>query len=164
MIALLAANALALLETTLAQNNSATTALEQICAAHHWQGPVTATLVKNADALPAPDTDETLNSQGAGYRHVRLSCNGHILSEAHNWYAPERLTQDMAQTLATTDTPFGKTVAALGFTRHPLAAKRGALPGCPTTTVLSHRALLSLPDGRPLALVLECYTPASLGQ
>jgi len=164
MILLLAASALAQLETTLAAQDSATAALAQICTAHHWQGPVTATPEKGEDALPPPDLDETLGSQGPKYRHVRLSCGGHILSEAHNWFAPEALTPAMAQTLATSDTPFGKVVAPLGFTRHRLTAKHGPIPGCPKPTVLSHRALLRLPDGRPLALVLECYQPASLGQ
>jgi len=163
MILLLAASALAQLETTLAAQDSATAALAQICAAHHWQGSVTATRVKNADALPAPDVDETLGSQGAEYRHVRLSCGTHVLSEAHNWYAPERLPPAMAHTLATTDTPFGKVTATLGFKRERIAAKRGPLPGCPKDTVLSHRALLRLPDGSALALVIECYTPAALG-
>jgi hypothetical protein len=99
-----------------------------------------------------------------GYRHVRLSCGPVVLSEAHNWYLPSRLTPAMNTALATSDTPFGKVAAPLHFTRLALDARRGRAPSCPANTVLSHRALLRLPDGRPLALVVECYTAANLRQ
>lgn len=156
-------------EATLATQDSATAALGQWCAARHLADPaaISAALVKGADALPPPDLDETLNlpsDQEAGYRHVRLSCGGKVLSEAHNWYAPARLTPAMNQTLASTDTPFGKVASPLAFRRERLGAIRGAAPGCPRDTVLSHRALLRLADGAPLALVVECYTPAVLGK
>jgi hypothetical protein len=68
----------------------------------------------------------------------------------------------MNEALETSDTPFGKVVAPLGFTRKRLASRRGAAEDCPKDTVLSHRALLELPDGRPLSLVVECYTTANL--
>lgn len=161
--------ALAALEATLAAQDSATAGLGQVCAARHLADPATisATLVKGQDALPPPDLDDTLKlteDQEAGYRHVRLSCGGKVLSEAHNWYAPQRLTPAMNKVLDTTDTPFGKAVMALNFRRERLGAIEGAAPGCPRDTVLSHRALLRLPDGAPLALVVECYTPATLGK
>jgi hypothetical protein len=54
----------------------------------------------------------------------------------------------MNKVLDTTDTPFGKAVMALNFRRERLGAIEGAAPGCPRDTVLSHRALLRLPDGR----------------
>jgi hypothetical protein len=99
-----------------------------------------------------------------GYRHVRLSCGDVVLSEAHNWYLPGRLTPAMNAALAASDTPFGKVAAPLHFTRRPLDSRRGRAPACPADTVLSHRALLRLPDGQPLALVVECYTSANLGR
>jgi hypothetical protein len=97
-----------------------------------------------------------------GYRHVRLACGASVLSEADNWFVPARLTPEMNRTLAGTDTPFGKVAAPLGFRRERLEARRGRAPGCPPRTVLSHRALLRLPSGAPLALVTECYTRAVL--
>ncbi len=156
------------LEQALAAQDSATAALGAWCAARHIADPATiaATPVAGADALPPPDLDDTLHlsdTQPVGYRHVRLSCGGTVLSEAHNWYVAQRLTPEMNATLATTETPFGKVTAPLHFRREPLGAVRGALAGCPATTVLSHRALLRLPSGEPLALVVECYTPQALG-
>lgn len=167
LAALLAAQATPnALETTLAAQDSATAALGQWCAARHLEpATVTAALVKGEDALPPPDLDTTLALPEAGepgYRHVRLSCGGRVLSEAHNWYVPQRLTPAMNAALAATDTPFGKVAAPLGFRRERLGTVHGAAPGCPRDTVLSHRALLRLPNGAPLALVVECYTPAAL--
>lgn len=97
-----------------------------------------------------------------GYRHVRLSCGKATLSVAHNWYVPARLTPAMNATLSGTRTPFGKVAAPLGFKRERLDARRGPRPECPADTILSHRALLRLPDGRPLALLVECYTRSNL--
>lgn len=97
-----------------------------------------------------------------GFRHVRLACGTTVLSEAYNWYVPARLTAEMNATLESTHTPFGKVAAALGFSRTPLASHRGPAAGCPPDTVLANRGLLRLPDGRGLALVLECYTRANL--
>lgn len=95
-------------------------------------------------------------------RHVRLSCGGAVLSEAWNWYVPARLPASMNAVLDGNDTPFGTVIAPLGFTRQRLASQRGAAAGCPPGTVLSHRAVLRLPDGRPVSLVTECYTRANL--
>jgi hypothetical protein len=102
--------------------------------------------------------------EALAYRHVRLTCGTRVLSVAHNWYVPGRVTPAMNHALAATDRPFGKVVALLRFTRERLASRRGAAAGCPKDTVLSHRALLRLPDGRPLSLVVECYTPANLAR
>ncbi|NKJ00868.1 hypothetical protein [Novosphingobium sp. SG707] len=161
------AGSLPAFEATLAAQDSATAALGQWCQARHLADPATikAAQVKGEDTMPPPDLDETLKlseNQEPAHRHVRLSCGGKVLSEAHNWYARQRLTPAMNLTLDTTDTPFGKVAGPLGFTRERLGAVRGAAPGCPRDTVLSHRALLRLPDGSPLALVVECYTPAVL--
>lgn len=151
-------------EATLSSTDSATMALTQWCEQRKLapEARISATLVKGEDALPAPDLPDTLGTETPGYRHVRLSCGPHVLSEAHNWYNPALLTPEMNQLLATTDTPFGKAVASLHFRREKLATRRGPLPGCPADTILANRALLRLPDNRVLALVLECYTPANL--
>jgi hypothetical protein len=99
-----------------------------------------------------------------------------VLSEADNWYVPGRLTSDMNHMLETTDTPFGKTVAALHFRRHTLSADllwrpllqgwemgAAAAPGeegalAIPDHVLVHRAVLSTPDGEPFSEVVETYT------
>lgn len=92
------------------------------------------------------------------YRHVRLTCGDTVLSVAHNWYVPARLSQAMNQTLETTDIPFGKVVAPLGFHRERLSQMRGRMDECPAGTILSHRAMLRLADERAISLVIECYT------
>jgi len=99
-----------------------------------------------------------------------------VLSEADNWYVPSRLTPEMNHVLETTDTPFGKAVAALHFRRHTLSADllwrplpaswemgpaaaqddKGAL--AIPDHVLEHRAVLSTPDGEPFSEVVESYT------
>ena len=159
-------------EATLAAQPSATKALEQWCGTLTGTGKETirASPVTGADA-PLPRDARSLlgvaSPEPLGYRHVRLSCSAGTLSEAHNWYVPARLTPEMNATLATTETPFGKVVAPLHFTREPLASQplpthRTRGPGCPAHTILTHRALLRLPDGAPLALVVECYSVLNL--
>lgn len=95
---------------------------------------------------------------------MRLTCGGAVLSVAHNWYVPARLTPEMNRALETSDTPFGKVVAPLGFTRERLASQRGRMAECPVGTVLSHRAVLKMADGRAISLVVECYTLANLSR
>ncbi|WEK45903.1 MAG: hypothetical protein P0Y56_12825 [Candidatus Andeanibacterium colombiense] len=145
-------------EAALAAQDSATAALEGWCGAK-----VTASPAGGPD-LPAAAGDRALLEVPAGeplrYRHVRLSCNGKILSEAHNWYVPARLGPDMNRQLDTSGTPFGKVVAPLRFTRE--RAPGSGMEGCPRGTILRHKALLRLPDGRPISLVIECYTSANL--
>ena len=128
--------------------------------------PATADVRAALDVKP----DEPL-----GYRRVKLKCGDHVLSEADNWYVPARLTPGMNQVLETTDTPFGKAVAALHFRRHTLsaellwsplpkgwetgAASGGGGAGALTVPdhVLEHRAVLML-DGEPFSEVVETYT------
>lgn len=155
--------AIAPFERTLAANPSATAALRDWCEARRIAAParITAAPVKGADA-PPPAELTALLGPATSYRHVRLSCGNSILSEAHNWYARDRLTPEMNRRLDTTDTPFGTVIAPLQFTREPLSSRHGASPECPSGTILSHRARLRLPDGKPLALLVECYTRANI--
>ena len=128
--------------------------------------PATAEVRAALDVKP----DEPL-----GYRRVRLKCGDKVLSEADNWYVPGRLTPEMNDALETTDTPFGKAVAALHFRRHTLSAQllfrplpqgweMGAAPAeaegalAIPDHVLEHRAVLSTPDGEPFSEVVETYT------
>jgi len=160
-------------EAALAANDSATAALRDWCAARGIADPavITAERLKDRTTPPPARLQRLLrltkldnDRKAIGYRHVRLSCGGTVLSEAHNWYVRSRLTEAMNRQLDETNTPFGKAVAALNFRREPLLTQAGCAGTCPAGTISTHRALLRLPDGRPLALVIEYYTPANLGR
>lgn len=154
-------------EAALGAQDSATAALGAWCAREHIALP--AQIV--AQALPgtlAPSAQvrrllDVGDDETVAYRHVALSCGGVVLSIAHNWYVPGRLTADMNRTLETTRTPFGKAVEETHFTRERLAALHGPAAGCPAGTVLTNRALLHRAgDEAPISLVVECYTGANL--
>lgn len=157
---------LAEFESTLAAEQSATTALTRWCERQQLASParISAALAPQGIAPPDDLSRQLDLPAGAapGYHHVRLSCGGKVLSDAHNWYVPERLTPAMNELLRTTDTPFGKAAAQLNFRRERLDSTRGRTAPCPAGTILSHRALLRLQNGTPLALVVECYTRANL--
>ncbi|MCX7285211.1 MAG: hypothetical protein NTX28_14405 [Novosphingobium sp.] len=154
-------------EQVLAANDSATAALGQWCEARRIASPplIRALADRTAQAPATPDIRTALgvsSTEPVGYRHVQLTCGRTVLSFAHNWYVPSRLTPAMNRTLETSDVPFGKVVAQLGFRRERLASRRGPVAECPDGTVLSHRAALRLGDGRAISLVVECYTRANI--
>lgn len=102
-------------------------------------------------------------SEPIRYRQVQLVCGARVLSEADNWYVPAQLTPEMNRALDETQTPFGRVVAPLNFTRRTLSVKnlmpeRGATP----SHVLEHRAVLSTAAGSPFSLVVERYTASVL--
>lgn len=176
--------ALALLVTfngDLLTHDSATLTLERWCADHRLADParIVAERVSGADKPASVEVREALDitpDEPLRYRRVRLKCGDHVLSEADNWYVPARLTPEMNHVLETTDTPFGKAVAALHFRRHTLSADllwrplpkgwemgaaaiqddKGAL--AIPDHVLEHHAVLSTPDGEPFSEVVETYT------
>jgi hypothetical protein len=176
--------ALALLESLnadLLAHDSATLTIERWCVDHRLADPprIVAERVRGADKPANAEVRAALDvkpDEPLGYRHVRLKCGDHVLSEADNWYVSARLTPEMNHVLATTDTPFGKAVAALHFRRHTLSAdllwrplpkgwelshasasnEAGAL--AIPDHVLEHRAVLSTPDGEPFSEVVETYT------
>jgi len=176
--------ALALLETLnadLLSSDSATLTLDRWCAAHRMAEPATivAERVRGDDKEPTTQVRELLGVGAADtvrYRHVRLHCGTHVLSEADNWYVPARLQPRMNQVLETTDTPFGRAVQALHFRRRTLSARLlwsplppgwemgAALPPASSAPMpipaqtIQHRAVLSLPDGTPISVVVETYT------
>ena len=176
--------ALALLESLnadLLAHDSATLTIERWCAEHRLANParIVAERVSDAAKPASAEVREALDvkpDEPLGYRRVQLKCGDHVLSEADNWYVPGRLTPAMNHVLETTDTPFGKAVAALHFRRHTLSAdllwrplpkgwEMGATPasqeaGALTIPdhVLEHRAVLSTPDGEPFSEVVETYT------
>ena len=176
--------ALALLETLnadLLAHDSATLTLERWCAEHRLADPARIVAERVSDAIKPASAEvraalDVKPDEPLGYRRVRLKCGDHVLSEADNWYVPARLTPEMNHVLETTDTPFGKAVAALHFRRHTLSAdccgdrcrvagrwaprplrRRPARLTIPDH-VLEHRAVLSTLDGEPFSEVVETYT------
>lgn len=151
----------------LASHDSATAALEQWCEQQGLANPARVI----AEQVPGQLLEEPGDlrsllaipaSEPLGSRHVRLTCGDRLLSQAQNWYVPSRLTPEMNAVLASSTTPFGKVAAPLGFRRELIETRRGAGSDCPAGTVLFQRAVLRLPDGRPLAHVLECYAASAL--
>jgi chorismate-pyruvate lyase len=100
-------------------------------------------------ALLAARPDETIR-----YRHVRLMCGTHLLSEADNWYRPSQLSPEMNAKLDHTDTPFGTVVRPLAFHRKTLGATVTADRQAP----LQVRALLLTASEVPFSLVVENYS------
>jgi chorismate-pyruvate lyase len=169
------------LNADLLSNDSATLTLDRWCEAHKIATPakIAAERVHGTDKEPGEEIRQLLNvsaTEPVRYRHVRLHCGGHVLSEADNWYVPARLTAEMNQVLDTTDTPFGRAVQALHFHRRTLSARllwsplpvgwemehslpkaaKGSLAVPPE--LIQHRAVLTLPDGTPFSVVVETYT------
>ncbi len=154
-------------ELALASQDSATAALAQWCTSHGIADAASMRAMPvPGPAMPPPPDFLRLLAPGPGehlaYRHVRLVCGDKVLSNAHNWYVPARLPPDMNRELETSDTPFGEVIAPLHFTRQRLGTLRAGDEGCPDDTLLAHRALLMLPDKRPVSAVVECYTEANL--
>ena len=162
-------------------HDSATLTLERWCADHRLADPARIVAERVSDAVKPASAEvraalDVKPDERLFYRRVRLKCGDHVLSEADNWYAPSRLTPEMNHMLETTDTPFGKAVAALHFRRHTLSADllwrplpNGWEMGAPAAPgekgalaipdhVLEHRAVLSTSDGEPFSEVVETYT------
>src|ERR1700722_1108495 len=176
--------ALALLETLnadLLSHDSATLTIERWCADHRLADPARIVAERVSDAVKPASAEvraalDVKPDEPLGYRRGRLKCGDHVLSEADNWYVPARLTPEMNHVLETTDTPFGKAVAALRFRRHTLSADllwrplpKGWEMGAASAPqeagalaipdlVLEHRAVLSTPGGKPFSEVVETYT------
>ena len=158
---------IAAFEATLAAHDSATEALRSWCEARGLasSAQIMARPVAGAAARQPKELRRLLGMgahEALGYRHVELTCGKRVLSVAHNWYLPGRLTAEMNTALAETQLPFGRIAAPLAYRREPLEIMSKPPRGCPANTISAHRALLRLPDGRPLAYVLECYTSHNL--
>jgi len=150
-------------EATLARHASATAALGEWCVAEGLSAApdIRALPVLGEVRVATAEVREALGvgpAERLGYRHVRLVCDDTVLSVAQNWYVPARLTSEMNTVLESTDAPFGKVVAPLGYHREERPAQRGGSDACPAGTVLTKGAVLRLGDGKPIALVVECYT------
>lgn len=170
------------LNADLLSHDSATLTLERWCAAQRL-APSPRIVAERVPGAGKEPTEEQRRQLGVNptdnirYRKVKLVCGDVVLSEADNWYVPDRLTPEINRLLDTTDTPFGKAVQPLHFQRHTisaqvlatllperwwelspadLAAHSGKL--CLPPHVLEHRAVLTLPDGTPFSEVVETYT------
>jgi hypothetical protein len=176
--------ALAVLQTLngeLLASRSATLTLEKWCADHKLaaEPKILARLVRGNEKPASPETRQRLNvtpDEPVKHRYVQLTCGEHVLSEADNWYVPNRLTPEMNNVLETTDTPFGKAVQALGFYRQTFSAEvlwsplpkgwelgvgdrpaevRGTLTI--PEHLLEHRAVLYTREQKPFSEVDEVY-------
>lgn len=148
------------LDELLNQDPSATAVLERWCASRYMADParIVAEVDRTAHKAPSAETLARLRvepGEPIGYRHVRLKCGAVVLSEADNWYVPDRLTPEMRAALEG-DTPFGKVIRPLAPVRTNLdSAFRW--PGQRPGELLRHHALLTGGDGQPLAEVVETY-------
>ncbi|QUD89081.1 hypothetical protein [Phenylobacterium montanum] len=171
------------LNGALLASHSATRTLEAWCADHHMADPARVV----AQRVPGPDKPISAEQRArlqigpdepVRYRHVQLSCGGHVLSDADNWYVPSRLTPDMNRLLDTTDIPFGRVVQPLRPQRQTLSAERlwsplangwetrpaeaeGSSAGRflrPSPFLFRHQAILFDERHRPFAEVTERYT------
>lgn len=153
------------LKRDLLSSPSATLVLAQWCADHHLAEPARISALRQRDikkpadarvrhALHADPLEPLL------YRRVNLTCGGHVLSKADNWYRPRLLTAEMNRRLETTDAPFGLVVAPLNFHRRVLRVTRAT----EARDVLLLRAVLISAGGAPFALVQETYTDEILAR
>lgn len=165
-----------LLQQELRDHPSATLVLEHWCARYHLAADpkIIAERVRGAPK-PAP-ASVRLNlalrpGEALGYRRVQLLCGSRVLSDADNWYVPDRLTPAMNDLLDHTDTPFGLAVKSLHFQRRTLLSEKLWRPGGPAGGpplaipghVLRNVGLLIAENGEPISQVVENYTASVLG-
>src|SRR6516225_6976834 len=93
-------------ETAIIRGASASEVLQAWCADHGLPKLVAERTPLNRPAdLVVRGALAARPGQAVRHRHVQLVCGGHTLSEADNWYLPDRLTRTMNETLDATDTP-----------------------------------------------------------
>jgi hypothetical protein len=155
---------LAAFEAQLEANPSATAVLQSWCDAHARPGTrIVARQVQPAPVPPPAEARQALAikpGEAVRYRRVQLMCGGRVLSNADNWYLPGKLTDAMNHTLDRSQTPFGRAVAALHFSRRNLETVY-LPPG--DQDVLRHSALLTTEKGEKFSFVVETYTKEILG-
>lgn len=157
------------LRDEIGKSASATTVLDRWCVSHHMApaGAVIAEKIANKTVPVTARLRRMLQLEARDrlqLRHVRLRCNGHILSVARLWYVPSRLPPSMETSLQQTDTPFGRVVAPMHLDRKSAGSSSSWLPHGgrpaakkPPRVVFSQRALMSRADGLPIAYVVEDY-------
>ncbi|MEZ2132254.1 MULTISPECIES: hypothetical protein [unclassified Sinorhizobium] len=175
------------LQNDLLSNESATLTLDRWCETHHLGDPPEIIVERIPDQVKqAGDEERKILEVGiydvVKYRRVKLRCGDRVLSEADNWYVPDRLTPEMNEKLDHSDMPFGRVVCALNFHRKTLQARllwnplpsdwelKGALPSDRSGSgyldippyLFQHRAVLTLAGGVPFSYVVETYTNSVL--
>ena len=162
-------------------SRSATLALEDWCGDHHLaaRNTIVADVVRGVAKAATPEQRQRLQVSAESpvrYRRVRLRCGSRVLSEAENWYVPERLTTEMNRLLDTTDAPFGRVVQSFGPYRETFAVnilwsplpegwERGAMPAREVTgrvltipdALFEHRAVVYTNQHIPFSEVDEVY-------
>ena len=176
--------ALALVETLNAEvlaSRSATLTLEGWCRDHQLanEPTIVAELVRGVRKAPTAEQRQRLQVTSQAevkYRRVHLRCGNRVLSEADNWYVPDRLTAAMNRLLDTTDAPFGKVVQPLEPYRQtfevrllwsplPDGWERGSIAASIATggdlaipdALFEHRAVLYTREHKPFSEVDEVY-------
>lgn len=176
--------ALALVETLNAEvlaSRSATLTLEGWCRDHQLakEPTIVAELVRGVAKAPTAEQRRRLQVTSQAevkYRRVQLRCGNRVLSEADNWYVPDRSTADMNRLLDTTGTPFGKVVQPLEPYRQtfevrllwsplPDGWERGSIGSSTATAgvlaipdaLFEHRAVLYTREHKPFSEVDEVY-------
>jgi chorismate-pyruvate lyase len=169
------------LNANLLGSKSATRVLQTWCEDHQMADNPVIIAIRDT-SLNKEASQEVRNILNAksrdliSYRRVKLYCGMHVLSEADNWYLPERLTPEMNDLLANTDTPFGVAVRQLNFYRktekvellwYPLPKnweqEKKMLTGGGSELVipdhvLQHQTLLVSDKNVPFSFVIENYT------
>jgi hypothetical protein len=155
--------------------STATEALHAWCTAHGLSaGPITA-VMQDPDRRRHAD-DDVLDElrperhERIAYRCVRLVRGLVVLSEADNWFVPERLPPEVRSALAATDMPFGAAIARLRPSRRTYLVRFPELStvseagtgGCPaglspSMPILEHKAVVLDRNRRPLSVVSERY-------
>lgn len=139
---------------------SATAVLQRRCAE-----PIRAVVDRAGEKPPTPEQRADLGvgpAEPVAYRSVALKCGDQALSVAENWYVPARLTPAMNAALAG-DAPFGAVIRPLAPSRRTLRIATLRADASVAPYALRQRALVIGGDGKPLAEVVENYTPALLG-
>src|SRR5258708_1935149 len=114
------------LRAGLGATDSATLFLEDWCGRYGIasQAKIVARQVPGAVPLTAEQRTQLPidAAEPVVYRPVQLVCGDQVLSEADNWYLPNRLTPQIDKQLTETDTPFGRAIRPLGPSRRTLAS------------------------------------------
>jgi hypothetical protein len=176
---------LALIETLNARlltcSCTATEVLDKWCADHKLaKDPVIhARRITGTEKPISPEQRQRLQvgpEEEVTYRHVELTCGGHVLVEADNWYVPSRVGAEINRVLTTTDTPFGRAVRDLKPIRENLSVEilwkplpdgweLGPPPADRPEAILAmpwqifqHRALIYNDKHEPFSEVREIFT------